>query len=107
MHRYVVALVLLGMVAVADAKPLGQQQRYMCSWGSEVAGQAQQSKLAGISRYAARKRIQVRHYQKSWMRQMAYGITEQTYDSRSRLKPAAVKQVYYEGCVRHAVVVGR
>lgn len=31
----------------------------------------------------------------------ALGITEQTYDSASRLKPAAVKQTYYEQCVRH------
>ena len=32
---------------------------------------------------------------------MALGITEQTYKSKSRLKPAAVKNNYYQGCVKH------
>lgn len=33
----------------------------------------------------------------------AMGITEQTYNSQSRLKPAAIKQTYYEQCVSHAL----
>jgi hypothetical protein len=37
------------------------------------------------------------------MRMTALGITEQTYNSASRLKPAAIKQTYYEQCVRHAL----
>jgi hypothetical protein len=32
---------------------------------------------------------------------MAMGITEQTYDSASRMKPASVRQAYYEGCIKH------
>jgi hypothetical protein len=35
------------------------------------------------------------------MRMTAMGITEQTYNSASRLKPAAIKQTYYEQCIRH------
>jgi len=34
------------------------------------------------------------------MRMMAMGITEQTYDSKSRYKPADVRQNFYEDCVR-------
>ncbi len=33
----------------------------------------------------------------------AFGITEQTYNSRSKLQPSAIKQTYYEQCVQHAV----
>jgi hypothetical protein len=34
---------------------------------------------------------------------MAMGITEQTYDSRSRLKPEAIRQSFYQDCVRYKV----
>jgi hypothetical protein len=34
------------------------------------------------------------------MRMMAMGITEQTYDSPTRIKPAAVRQSFYDDCVR-------
>ncbi|MDD2056688.1 hypothetical protein N5D52_14300 [Pseudomonas sp. GD03860] len=87
----------------AHAKALGQNDRYVCSWGSDIAAGAQQSKLSGVTLYSARKRLQVRKFPKPWMRMTAMGITEQTYNSQSRLKPAAIKQTYYEQCVRHAV----
>jgi hypothetical protein len=29
------------------------------------------------------------------------GITEQTYDSPARIKPAAVKQSFYDDCVKY------
>jgi hypothetical protein len=45
--------------------------------------------------------MQARHFPQQWMRMSALGITEQTYDSPSRLRPEGVKQVYYEGCTRH------
>jgi hypothetical protein len=35
------------------------------------------------------------------MHMMAMGITEQTYDSPSRFKPAAVRQSFYEECIRY------
>jgi hypothetical protein len=45
--------------------------------------------------------MQARHFPQQWMRMSALGITEQTYDSASRMRPESVKQVYYEGCTRH------
>ncbi|MGN8277867.1 hypothetical protein ACLEJQ_06495 [Pseudomonas sp. SMV71] len=99
---WVVATVLLTSVALeAQAKALTQNQQSICRWGSDIAAGAQASKLGGISLYGARKKLQVRKFPRPWMRMTALGITEQTYNSASRLKPAAVKQTYYEQCVRH------
>ncbi|MGE8391740.1 hypothetical protein HFV04_018175 [Pseudomonas sp. BIGb0427] len=97
------AFFLLALPLGAQAKALGNNDRYMCSWGSQIAAGAQQSKLSGVTLYAARKRLQVRKFNKPWMRMTAMGITEQTYNSQSRLKPAAIKQTYYEQCVSHAL----
>ena len=55
----------------------------------------------GDHAHSARKKLQSRTFSKPWMRKMALGITEQTYKSPSKLKPAAVRQTYYEGCVQH------
>lgn len=97
-----VATLSLALLAVeAQARELSKSHRFACAWGSDIAAGAQQSKLSGISLYGARKRLQARKFQQPWMRMTAMGITEQTYDSASRLKPAAVKQTYYEQCVRH------
>ncbi|MDL5596998.1 hypothetical protein QS468_30125 [Bacillus subtilis] len=85
----------------AEARELSKSHRFACTWGSDIAAGAQQSKLSGISLYGARKRLQVRRFQQPWMRMTAMGITEQTYNSTSRLKPEAVRQTYYEQCVRH------
>lgn len=87
----------------AQAKALGKNDRYVCSWGSDIAAGAQQSKLSGVTLYSARKRLQVRKFPKPWMRMTAMGITEQTYNSQSRLKPAAIKQTYFEQCAQHAL----
>ncbi|WP_342648819.1 hypothetical protein [Pseudomonas sp. REB1044] len=87
----------------AQARPLNQNDRSVCGWGAQIAAEAQQSKLSGATLYAARKKLQVRRFAKPWMRMTAMGITEQTYNSRSRLPPKAIKQTYYEQCVQHAV----
>jgi hypothetical protein len=97
----VATLSLALFVVEAQARELSKSHRFACTWGSDIAAGAQQSKLSGISLYGARKRLQARKFQQPWMRMTAMGITEQTYDSASRLKPAAVKQTYYEQCVRH------
>lgn len=100
--KWVVASFFLAAVSLeAQARVLTQNQQSVCRWGSEIAAGAQASKLSGITLYGARKRLQVRKFPRPWMRMTAMGITEQTYNSASRLKPAAVKQTYYEQCVRH------
>ena len=92
-----------GAAAAAQGKALREGDRYMCSWGAGTAARAQELKLAGVSLYAARQKIQRYKFDKSWMRMMAMGITEQTYDSRSRLKPEAIRQSFYQDCVRYKV----
>ncbi|CAK15442.1 hypothetical protein [Pseudomonas entomophila] len=87
----------------AQARALSQNERQVCGWGSQIAAEAQQAKLSGVTLYATRKRLQARKFDKPWMRMTAFGITEQTYNSRSQLKPAAIKQTYYEQCAQHAV----
>ncbi|HGA2316078.1 TPA: hypothetical protein ACIRVE_000591 [Pseudomonas putida] len=95
---------LLATVAFgAQAKALSQNDRQTCGWGSQIAAEAQQAKLSGVTLYATRKKLQVRRFAKPWMRMTAMGITEQTYNSRSRLKPSAIKQTYYEQCVQHSL----
>lgn len=99
---WVVATVFLAVVSLeAQARTLTKNQLSVCRWGSDIAAGAQASKLSGITLYGARKKLQVRKFPRPWMRMTALGITEQTYNSASRLKPAAVKQTYYEQCVRH------
>ena len=97
------ALILLGGSGAAQGKTLREGDRYMCSWGAGTAARAQELKLSGVSLYAARQKIQTMKFNKSWMRMMAMGITEQTYDSRSRLKPEAIRQGFYQDCVRYKV----
>lgn len=75
----------------------------MCSWGAGTAARAQELKLSGVSLYAARQKIQTIKFNKSWMRMMAMGITEQTYDSHSRLKPEAIRKSFYQDCLRYKV----
>ncbi|WP_060512935.1 hypothetical protein [Pseudomonas sp. NBRC 111124] len=87
----------------AQAKALSQNDRQTCGWGSQIAAEAQQAKLSGVTLYATRKKLQVRRFAKPWMRMTAMGITEQTYNSRSQLKPAAIKKTYYEQCVQHTL----
>ena len=105
--RYVwislISLGLAGFAVQAQARALQANDRYMCSWGAGTAARAQELKLAGVSLYAARKKLQTYKFSKPWMRMMAMGITEQTYDSQSRLKPAAIRQGFYDDCVRYKV----
>jgi hypothetical protein len=97
----IVATLLAVAISPAEAKTVNQSQAEMCRWGSGVAREAQQSKLSGKTLYSTRKRAQERPYPRSWMKKMAVGITEQTFASRSRVKPDLVKQTYYQGCMHH------
>lgn len=103
--RKVSLAVVAGFLTVvsvsAYAKSISKNDLQVCKWGAGVAGVAQQSKLSGTTLYSARKKLQSRTFSKPWMRKMALGITEQTYKSPSKLKPAAVRQTYYEGCIQH------
>ncbi|MNF77169.1 hypothetical protein [Pseudomonas sp. BF-R-01] len=95
-----ISIGLAGIAVSAQAKDLQANDRYMCSWGAGTAARAQELKLAGVSLYAARQKLQTYKFSKPWMRMTAMGITEQTYDSPSRIKPAALRQSFYEDCVR-------
>ncbi|MHC8286097.1 hypothetical protein ACYZUD_04560 [Pseudomonas sp. XS1P51] len=104
MRNVWITLISLGLASVAvsvQAKELKSNDQFMCSWGAGTAARAQELKLSGVSLYAARQKIQAYKFNKSWMRMMAMGITEQTYDSPSRIKPAALRQSFYEDCVRY------
>ncbi|RMS11433.1 Valyl-tRNA synthetase [Pseudomonas coronafaciens pv. coronafaciens] len=96
-------LALSGLAFSVQARNATENERYLCRWGSSIAGGAQASKLSGVTRYGARQKLQARKFVKQWMRPMALRITEQTYDSESRLKPDAVSKVYYDGCIQHEV----
>jgi hypothetical protein len=97
------SLVFATITVSVQGKELKPNDHYMCSWGGGTAARAQELKLSGISLYAARQKIQTYKFAKTWMRMMAMGITEQTYDSPSRLKPQAVRKIFYEDCVRYKV----
>ncbi|MBF8740958.1 hypothetical protein [Pseudomonas guariconensis] len=99
----VVGCVMATVAFGAQARALNQNDRSVCAWGSQIASEAQHAKLSGVTLYATRKKLQTRKFPKPWMRMTAFGITEQTYNSQSRLKPAAIKQTYYEQCVQHAI----
>lgn len=101
MGLMVMAVVLTAVALPVEARNISKNDLQVCKWGAEVAGAAQQSKLSGTTLYSARKKLQARKFSQPWMRKMALGITEQTYKSRSRLKPAAVKQTYHDGCIQH------
>lgn len=92
---------LAGITFGAQARDIKAQDRYVCSWGAGTAARAQELKLSGVSLYAARQKIQTYRFSKGWMRMMAMGITEQTYDSASRAKPAVVHQTFYDGCIHY------
>ncbi|MEX6678840.1 hypothetical protein QWI18_23245 [Pseudomonas sp. W2Oct36] len=95
--------VLITVTSQAFARSPNKNERDLCTWGAVMAGTAQQYKLSGLTLYGARKKMQAQHFAQQWMRMSALGITEQTYDSPSRLRPESVKQVYYEGCIKHEV----
>mgnify|MGYP003599835023 CR=1 FL=1 len=92
---------IAGLAMSAQARELMPNDRYMCSWGAGRAARAQELELAGVSLYAARQKIHSYKFSKSWMRMMAMGITEQTYDSPTRFKPEAVRQSFYNDCVKY------
>jgi hypothetical protein len=92
---------LAGASLCTQARDIRPDDRYMCSWGAGTASRAQELKLSGVSRYAAAQKIQGLSFSKSWMRSMALGITEQTFDSTSRAKPGVVRDTFYDGCIRY------
>lgn len=92
---------LTGATLCAHARDIRPDDRFMCAWGAGTAARAQELKLAGVSRYAAREKIHTMKFSKGWMRMMALGITEQTYDSATRAKPAVVHDTFYEGCIHY------
>ncbi|SDZ60526.1 hypothetical protein [Pseudomonas sp. NFIX28] len=92
---------LASVAVAAEGKELAANDRYVCSWGAGTAARAQELKLSGVSLYAARQKLQTYKFSKGWMRMLALGITEQTYDSPSRAKPATVRQSFYDDCVRY------
>lgn len=94
---------LAGGAVSVQARELRDNDRYMCSWGAGTAARAQELKLSGVSLYAARQKLHTYKFNKPWMHMMAMGITEQTYDSRSRLQPAAIRKSFYEDCLRYKV----
>lgn len=103
--RFIPSLFALSLLAIGvstvEAKTITKAQADMCRWGSQVAHNAQKSKLDGKTLYSTRRALQERRYPKSWMKKMAVGITEQTFSSRSRVSPKSVEKIYYQGCVRH------
>lgn len=103
MRNVLISLAMAGVAVSAQAKELMANDRYKCDWGAGTAARAQELKLSGVSLYAARQKIQATKFSKGWMRMMALGITEQTYDSASRLKPAAVRQSFFDECVRYTL----
>lgn len=105
--RILAGCLFLVAVSAVHAKGLTPSDRQVCDWGARIAAEAQQSKLSGVSLYTVRKRLQTRRFPKPWMRITAFGITEQTYTSASRLKPVAIRQTYYEQCTAHAVATRR
>ena len=98
-----IACSLAGGAAAVQARELREGDKYMCSWGAGTAARAQELKLSGVSLYAARQKIQTIKFNKSWMRMMAMGITEQTYDSPTRMKPEALRRSFNEDCLRYKV----
>lgn len=96
-----VACYLVGGAVSVEARELRDNDRYMCSWGAGTAARAQELKLSGVSLYAARQKLKSYQFKKSWMHMMAMGITEQTYDSRSRVRPEVIRQSFYQDCLRY------
>lgn len=94
-------IVVVTTSSASHAKELSQNSRFVCNWGASIAADAQKSKLSGLSLYGARSKLQIHKFPLPWMRMTALGITEQTYDSPSRLKPADIQQTYYEQCLNH------
>lgn len=94
-------VVLVNVSLKAQAKEPSMNGRAICTWGAGIAAGAQESKLAGVTLYGTRKKLQTRKFAQPWMRMTAMGITEQTYKSASRLKPSAIKQTYLEQCIQH------
>lgn len=54
---------LAAFASAIEARELSKSHRFACTWGSDIAAGAQQSKLSGISLYGARKQLQVRKFQ--------------------------------------------
>ncbi len=96
-----IACAMAGGAVSVEARELRDNDKYMCSWGAGTAARAQELKLSGVSLYAARQKLKTYQFKKPWMHMMAMGITEQTYDSRSRVKPEVIRQSFYQDCLHY------
>jgi len=94
-------LLYLGAMASAQAKDISAADINMCKWGAGIAGQAQQAKLSGKTLYSTRKHLLEKKFATPSMSKMAVGITNQTFASKSRVKPAVVSKTYLDGCIAH------
>jgi hypothetical protein len=94
-------LLCLGAMASAEAKGISTADIKMCKWGAGIAGQAQQAKLSGKTLYSTRKHLLEKKFATPSMSKMAVGITNQTFASKSRVKPAVVSKTYLDGCIAH------
>jgi hypothetical protein len=94
-------LLCLGAMASAEAKDISAADIKLCKWGAGIAGQAQQAKLSGKTLYSTRKHVLERKFANPSMSKMAVGITNQTFASKSRVKPAVVSKTYLDGCIAH------
>lgn len=97
----VVSLALAVAISPVQARDLQPKDLQLCKWGADAAQAAQRAKLAGVPVWHAREQVESRKYSQPWMRKMALGINNQTYQSKSRLGPLAVKRAYYDGCIKH------
>lgn len=94
-------LLCLGAMASAEAKDIAPADLKLCKWGAGIAAQAQQAKLSGKTLYSTRKHLLEKKYPNPAMSKMAVGITNQTFASKSRVKPAVVSKTYLDGCIAH------
>lgn len=94
-------LLCLGATACAEAKDISPADIKLCKWGAGIAGQAQQAKLSGKTLYSTRKHLLEKKFPNPAMSKMAVGITNQTFASQSRVKPAVVSKTYLDGCIAH------
>lgn len=94
-------LLYVGTMAAAQAKDITPADLKLCKWGAGIAGQAQQAKLSGKTLYSTRKHLLEKKFANPSMSKMAVGITNQTFASKSRVKPAVVSKTYLDGCIAH------
>lgn len=79
----VACLTLCGLAFSVQARNATENERYLCRWGSTIAGGAQASKLSGVTRYGARQKLQARKFVKTM--DAPNGVTHHRADLRQRI----------------------